>query len=207
MIKTLLLLQINDYHVATFFWNIFLALISCFIAYRLSTTYYLKKWSNISKLNKVLFLLTFLIWFFFFPNTAYLFTDVRHLADYCDDLGRLRVCAEQAWVVPIFFTYGLVGVPTFYYALRKMTQVVRKLFGKWTGRLFPLLMIPVTALGLLLGLVARFNSWEVVSKPWSIVRTAFAYLQDKTMLLNLLSYTVMLYLIYYVTDFFWKWRK
>ncbi len=207
MIETLLATKVNDYHVVTFFWNIFLALIPCVIAWRLSTAYYLKKWSNLGRLNHIFFLPIFLVWFFFFPNTAYLISDIRHLADYCDDLGYLRVCAGQAWVVPVFFTYALIGVPTFYYALKKMTNVIEKLFGKWARLAFPLVMIPVTALGLLLGLVARFNSWEVISQPWEIIKTAFGYLADKTMLQNLIAYTLMLYFIYYSIDLMLKKKK
>ena len=207
MIDFLLTTRVNDYRIVTFFWNIFLALIPYLIAWRLNHAYYLKKWSNISRLNQILFFITFVIWFFFFPNTAYLISDIRHLADYCDDLGYLRVCAEQAWVVPIFFTYALIGVPTFYFSLKNMTHVIEKLFGKWSKRLFPFVMIPVTALGLLLGLVARFNSWEIINQPHDIIQTALLFLTDKIMLQNFISYTVMLYLIYYSIDFIWKKRK
>ncbi len=207
MIENLLTLKVNDYFVATFFWNIFLALIPCVIVWRLSNAYYLKKWRNISSLNRFLFLLTFLVWFFFFPNTTYLITDIRHLADYCDNLDYFRVCVDEAWVVPVFFTYAVIGIPTFYYSLKRMTNVIEKLFGKWAKRLFPFFMIPITALGLLLGLVGRFNSWNVVTHPWAIVQTAFSFLAGKTMQLNLMTYSLMLYFIYYSIDLMLKRKK
>ena len=207
MMETFLTFQVNNYYVAVIFWNIFLALLPCLIAWRLSHGYYLKKWEHMSSMNRFLFGVTFLIWFFFFPNTAYLIADIRHLADYCKELDYFRVCTEEAWVVPLFFTYALIGVPTFYYALKKMGVILEKLFGKVIGRFFPLLMIPVTALGLLLGLVARFNSWEVVTKPLSIVQTALGYFSDEIMLINLLAYTLMLYLVYYSIDLLLKKRK
>ena len=195
--ESLLQYRVNDYYVAVFAWNIFLALIPCFIAYRLNKGYHLKKWGNISSFNKLAFLLVFLVWFFFFPNTAYLIADVRHLVAYCDNPGFYRACPENAWMVPLFFTYGLMGVPTFYYALRKMNQVIGRMFGGGAGLFFPIVMIPVTALGLLLGLVERFNSWEVLSEPLSIVKTAIEYLRDPEMLVNLAAYSLMLYFIYY----------
>ncbi|MBN2306771.1 DUF1361 domain-containing protein [Candidatus Peregrinibacteria bacterium] len=207
MIETLLTIQVNNYYVAVIFWNIFLALLPCLIAWRLSRGYYLKKWGNMSQMNHLLFGLVFLVWFFFFPNTAYLIADVRHLADYCKELDYFRTCVDEAWVVPLFFTYSLIGVPTFYYSLKKMATILEKLFGKTVRRLFPLLMIPITALGLLLGLVARFNSWEVIYKPLNIIKTVFGYLSDETMLINLLAYTLMLYFVYYSIDFLWKKRK
>ena len=197
----------NEYYVAVIFWNILLALTPCLIAWRLSTIYYLKKWANISQINRLLFILIFFVWLFFFPNTAYLIADIRHLVNYCDKLDFYRACADQAWVVPIFFTYALIGVPTFYFGLKRITIVIERLFGKFARRLFPLIIIPVTALGLLLGLVARFNSWEIIYKPLNIVRTALFYLSSKVMLLNLLAYTLMLYFIYYSIDILWKKRK
>jgi len=207
MIENLLTIKVNEYYVAVIFWNIFLALLPCIIAWRLSRGYYLKKWSNMSQMNHLLFGLTFLVWFFFFPNTAYLIADIRHLQGYCDTHDFYRSCADQAWVVPLFFTYALVGVPTFYYALKKMSLVLEKLFGKMARRIFPLLMIPLTALGLLLGLVARFNSWEIVTKPLNIIKTALEYLNNDIMLINLSAYTLMLYFVYYSIDLLLKKRK
>ena len=206
-LQTFLMVKINNYYVAVIFWNIFLALLPCFIVWRLSRGYYLKKWGNISGMNRLLFGAVFLIWFFFFPNTAYLIADIRHLVDYCREPDYFRACVNEAWVVPLFFSYAATGVPTFYYSLRKMAMILEKLFGKAAGRLFPLLMIPVTALGLLLGLVGRFNSWEVLSKPLDIVGAALGYLIDDIMLINLIVYTLMLYLFYYGIGYLWKKRK
>ena len=107
------------------------------------------------------------------------------------------MCQEQAYIVPIFFTYALAGLPTFYYALNKMTYITGKLFGKWAKRIFPILMIPITTIGLMLGLFARFNSWDIASHPFAVIQEAAGYLTNGTMLLNFTSYTVMLYLVYY----------
>ncbi len=198
MLNSILSITINDYYVATFFWNIFLALIPCYMAYRLSKKYYLKKWSNISTYNQLIFIIIFLLWLFFLPNTAYLLTDVRHLANYCDNLDpSLRVCKQQAWIVPLFFTYAAIGIPTFYYALNRMTFVIGKMFGKFFRIIFPIVLIPLSSLGLMLGLVGRFNSWNVIYDPLSVARVAFSYFSDSAMLLNWFAYTLMLFFIYY----------
>ena len=190
-------LQINDYFVAVFFWNILLALIPCFIVFRMANGFHLKGWTNIGTIPKWSFVGLFLIWFFFFPNTAYLFSDIRHLANYCDQLDAMRICPNQAYLVPIFLSYAMVGIPTFYYGLSKMSYVLSKLFGAAVGRIFPVLMIPLTALGVMIGLVDRFNSWDIVFHPFSIVKIALAYFLGDVMSWNLLSYTLMLYGIYY----------
>ena len=197
MINYLLNLEINDYNMVVFAWNIFLALIPCVIAYFLQNNFRYQKWGVLDSWHKVEFLILFIIWFFFFPNTAYLMSDIRHLVNYCDHPGLYRMCKDQAYIVPIFFTYALIGLPTFYYALSKMATTLKQLFNQTSARLLPILMIPLTSLGLMLGLVARYNSWDVILKPFKIIHTTFLFLADPVMLLNILSYTVMLYLIYY----------
>lgn len=189
--------QINDYRILTFLWNIFLALIPCFIVYRIEKDG-IKPWTKMKGFGRISFVVLFLIWFFFFPNTAYLMTDVRHLLDYCNgNPGLLRICKEQAYIPPIFFTYALVGVPTFYYSLKGMAKILGKIWKDKIQFIFPIIMIPICSIGVMLGLVARFNTWDIVLRPHFILETFFVYLTDGIMLLNILSYTVMLYLIYY----------
>lgn len=200
-IEYLFNLKINNYQVLVFGYNILLSLIPCFLAYKMGQIYQLKKWPNLGLGGQVVFLVLFLLWFFTFPNTAYLITDIRHLVNYCDNPGLLRVCRNEAYLVPIFFTYALIGVPTFYYALSRMSKVLRRLFNKTVGKLFPLFMIPITVIGVMLGLVGRYNSWDIAWEPFKILHTTFKYLSDPIMLLNIGSYTVMLYLIYFFLYF------
>jgi uncharacterized membrane protein len=179
--------MINSYPVLMMAWNIFLALIPCWVAYGM-----LRK--KIS-MKSAWFWPLFIIWFFFFPNTAYLFTMVRHLLNHCVDYNPLlRVCTEESWMVMFFFGYALIGLPTFYYALKKMTHLV--------GRCFPLVMIPFTSIGVLFGLVERFNSWDVIRNPMMIVQTGFSYFIEPDKILNLIVFTIVFYFIYYMTDYF-----
>ncbi len=197
MLKNLLQLQIIGYSVPFFFWNIFLALIPCYLSYKGQKFVQKTPWKTLKKKTKLILVIGFLLWFFFFPNAPYLFTDIRHLVDYCPTPGPLNTCPEKAYLVPLFFTYALVGIPTFYYGLNKMSEILKTLFGQRIGKWFPILMIPTTAIGLMLGLIERFNSWEVVSDPFLILKTALSYVHQPIMLLNLASYTIMMYLIYY----------
>lgn len=197
MLENLLKLNIIGYSVPYFFWNIFLAVIPCYLAYKAKKIADGNKWGNLMTQKKTILIFIFLVWFFFFPNAPYLFTDIRHLVDYCANPGPLNTCPEKAYLVPLFFTYALVGIPTFYYGLHKMSEVLKTVFNPKIGKHFPIIMIPITAIGLMLGLVERFNSWEVISSPLSILKVAASYVHDPIMLLNLGSYTLMMYLIYY----------
>ncbi len=201
-------LSINNYPIVFVFWNVFLALIPCVVVYFLAKKVGCKSWSQIKWGGRIGFVVLFLAWLFFLPNTAYLFTMVRHLVDYCYDYDRFRVCIEEAWVPVFFFAYALIGLPTFYYALKKMTDVFRSIFGKGASITLPIFVIPLTSIGVMFGLIERFNSWEIITKPMNIVKTGLHYFTDATILTNFLIFTIVLYLIYYITDFLiWKIRR
>lgn len=195
----LLNLNINDYYILNVIWNIFLALIPCFIIYHLIQHTGRRSWHKL-KGERFAFILLFLFWLLFFPNTAYLFTIPRHLVDYCSNFDDYRVCANGTWQVIFFFTYAAIGIPTFYYALKKMSKLFKIVFNKSFEKLLPILVIPLTSIGLIFGLYERFNTWDIVSHPTLILKTFFGYFSDKIMLTDFVIFTVILYLIYYLTD-------
>lgn len=200
-------LFINKYQILMIFWNIILALIPCLTVYYLAKAVGRKKWGKLGG-GQWAFVILFLFWFLMLPNTAYLFTMVRHLVNYCFDFNRYRVCVEEAWIVMFFFVYALIGVPTFYYALNKMKQIFKTLFNQRFATLLPIITIPLVAIGVMFGLFERYNSWDVLTKVNEIIRTVFGYFTDGNQLLNFLVFTLSFYLIYYGTDYLlWKKKK
>jgi len=193
--------SIAGYKVLGIPWNILLALIPCWIAYYMSLSIHNKKWAKFTFLNQSAFILLFLFWFFMFPNTAYFFTIPRHLVNLCDDFDKYRVCLEESWVVMFTFTYALFGLPPFYYALNRMTKLLGTLFHQKISQLFPIIMIPFTAIGVLFGLSGRFNSWDVIVRPFELVGSTMTYFTDRILFFNFLVFTVSLYLIYYGTSY------
>lgn len=193
-------MEMNNYHLIFVLWNIFLALLPCW------AVYFLIRHKKLQK-NRLAFALIFLFWLAMLPNTAYLFFMVRHLVDYCGDYDKYRVCQTGSWTVIFFFTYALIGLPTFYYALSKMTGIVAKKWGSRIRRLFPLVIIPLTSIGVMFGLYERFNSWDIIKRPWSLLETTARYFDICYLTTDFLVFTFTLYLIYYVTDFFWKLKR
>ncbi len=195
--------MINGYWLWFVPWNIFLALIPCVIAFVLHH-YFVKKSVYHTPLNYLVFGLSFIVWFFFFPNTAYLFSLVRHLVDYCEPESTIRICREAASIPPFFFFYAAIGIPTFIYALKRMSQTLGVLFDYSLETIFPIFMIPITSIGLVLGLVERFNSWEIVQDPLLILRTGFGYFNDPVVFRAVLAYSVVMYLIYFTFPYLFK---
>ncbi len=201
-------LSIHSYKIFSVAWNVFLALIPCFVAYYVYLSIEKKKWLSLKRIDQTAFVALFLFWLLFFPNTAYMFTLPRHLVNLCANYGATRICFGETWVVMFFFTYAAIGIPAFYYSLNKMSQILGKLFGKLTEKFFPIIMIPLTALGVLLGLFERFNTWQILTQPWEIFKAGTFYFTFPVLLINFLVFTISLYLIYYGVDIFiWKILK
>lgn len=198
-------LAVNRYQLFTIFWNVFLVFLALMIFVAL------KKYWRGSKLiamqQKIIGFVLFIFWLLFFPNTAYIITDVRHLLDYCPADSLNRVCVANAWMIMFFFFYACFGWISFYYLLKKMVELVKEIFGLIYSRLFMILIIPITALGVLLGLLNRFNSWDVFSAPGLILKASWAYFSELNYFIDWLIFAVFLYLLYFVGDAIFRGEK
>ena len=190
-------LNIHGYPVLVIPWNIFLAIVPCVIAYHLEKSVSGKKWKDL-KGHKFAFIPIFIFWLFMLPNTAYLIFDVRHLADYCDNLDVYRVCQNGSWLVIFFFTYALIGVPTLYYAINKMSRVFGAVFNRSAAALLPVFAIPLISIGVMFGLYSRFNSWDILLKPCEILRVAGTYFTEPYLFTDFIVFATCLYFIYYL---------
>ena len=202
--QSIILLNIHGYNLIMIPWNIFLALVPCLIVYCAAKSVGKKKWKDL-KGQQIAFMIIFLIWLFFFPNTAYLFMIPRHLVNYCDNFDQYRACLTGgSWVVMFFFTYALIGLPTFYYGLNKMEKLFRSMCGRIYADLLPVIVIPLTSIAVMFGLYERYNSWDVIVRPCELLRTVGSYFTEIYLLIDFLAITVCLYFIYYITSYLIK---
>lgn len=190
-------LNIHGYSILGMFWNLLLILIPCFTVYGMAIAVRKRKWKALGGAERVVFAALFLYWLFWFPNTAYQFMIPRHLADYCAHFDKNRVCDTGSWLVTFFFVYALAGLPAFYYALDRMEGLLASVFSRRLSKGFSLSVIPLTTLGVMLGLFERANSWEVLTNPLGLVNITVGYFQNTDMLLFFGVFTASLYLIYY----------
>lgn len=189
---------INHYQLITAVWNIFLALLPL-VFYIILKSY----WSRTSLMKfgqKLAAVILFILWFLFFPNTAYIITDIRHLLDYCPLDSPDKVCAANAWMIIIFFAYSSFGWVSFYYILKLMSNLANEIFNKLRPGFFVALIIPITSLGVLLGLLNRFNSWDVFVSPLLLLQVFSVYFLDINYFIDWLVFTLFLYLLYFAGD-------
>jgi len=191
-------IAINHYQLFTVIWNISLAL-SPLMFYLFLKTYWRR--TGFLKFNqKAAAVVIFIFWLLFFPNTAYIITDVRHLLDYCPLDSPEKVCLVNAWMIIVFFTYSSFGWVAFYYFLKLMSNLANEIFNKLQPYSFAAMVIPLTSLGVLLGLLNRFNSWDVFLYPFWLLQVFPVYFLDVNYFINWLIFTLFLYLLYFAGD-------
>jgi uncharacterized membrane protein len=102
-----------------------------------------------------------LLWLLFFPNAPYLITDLIHL--------------RERPPVPIWYDGGLLasfvlsGCFLAVVSLHSMQQLVHQLYGRWMSWLFALGAIACAGIGIYLGRVQRWNSWDIFFAPQHIL--------------------------------------
>ena len=101
-------------------------------------------------------------WLLFFPNAPYIFTDIIHLSSrgfghFWIDLVVVLLCA-------------LTGLVLGFVSLFLMQSVVRRRLGHAASWIFIALIAGVSGFGIYLGRFLRFNSWDVVFRPFALTR-------------------------------------
>ncbi|MFA6306909.1 MAG: DUF1361 domain-containing protein [Patescibacteria group bacterium] len=195
-------IAINDYQLVTVIWNIFLVLLP--LAFYIFLKSYWRRTGLRKFYQKIAAVILFIFWLLFFPNTAYIITDIRHLLNYCPLDSPDRVCADNAWMIMVFFIYSGFGWVSFYYLLKLMSDLAHEIFKKLRPSFFAALIIPITSLGVLLGLLNRFNSWDVFLYPFWLWRVFLVYLLNINYFIDWLIFTLGLYLLYFAGGYLFK---
>lgn len=146
-------------------------------------------------------------WFAFLPNTCYLLTEWRH---FLDELFNTNLYAQwhldrdgdamvQLLLQTLFYaTYSAIGVLTFALAIRPVHRLARRHLRRlWVWKA---LLFGAIALGVYLGLVARFNSWDLITRPeavWASIRGAITHPKIS---LVIGAFALFLWGVYFATD-------
>jgi uncharacterized membrane protein len=102
------------------------------------------------------------VWLLFFPNAPYIFTDIIHLrtqgfVHFWVDLVLVLLCA-------------LTGLVLGFVSLFLMQSVIRRMLGTAASWIFIAIVAGLSGFGIYLGRFLRFNSWDIVLKPFALSR-------------------------------------
>lgn len=191
---TLLLLRVKITHsmyLLFLIWNLFLAI----IPYFLSSTIYNNFFDKNKRLQNYIYGLT---WLLFIPNTFYILTDFTHL--------HYNSVLQFSLDLLIITSFSIVGFYVGLLSLHHMHQLSMAKYGAKMGNLFILNMSFLSAFGIYLGRVLRFNSWDIISKPRELVYTSISSLFNVETILYTLQLGISI-LISYILFYHWKQNK
>lgn len=133
----------------------------------------------------------------FLPNAPYLLTEIRHFvldASFRELTARAPHEASamrlSALFGALFAGYGAVGLAAYVMAVRPVeTALVARGFTRLGIRAA---LTPTVALGVWLGLVPRFNSWDMVVEPLRVLATAGYAVTHVPTAVSILGFTIAL---------------
>lgn len=193
---------INDFQILTAVWNLFLAVFPLLLILFLRENYEHTGFKRI--IHKIQAIIIGGIAFLFLPNAPYVIMDVRHLLDYCPADSINQICLNNAWMVAFFFSFSFIGWLVFSYILRELFELMKRVFDGEIAKIFIFTVIPVIALGVLLGLFNRWNSWDIFISPLKIINNVCLYFTDFIFIANWVFFSLFFYLLYFIGEFLFK---
>jgi uncharacterized membrane protein len=166
-------------------WNLFLAVIPYSISHLIKIDFSLKLYN----FKNLLLLIT---WFLFIPNTFYLITDFVHLH---------HISTPQLVFDFILFTsFTIAGSYCGILSIFNIYNQILFFHSKKTATIFTILISYLCAFGIYLGRILRFNSWDIISNPFSLINSILkSAFQPETIVFTLIlgSVIVSVNLIYF----------
>ncbi len=138
-------------------WNLFLAWIPFLCGMGMAVLYKRRAaaWQYIVPL---------IVWLLFFPNAAYLVTDLYNLTD---------MPPVPFWYdVGFFATLAWTGLLLAVAALQIVQRMVKQSFGVIWSWIVVMIVVGLNGVGIYLGRFLRWNSWDVITDPFAIVQDA-----------------------------------
>lgn len=162
-------------------WNLFLAFVPYFFISYLKTQISLQK-------NKIKTFLLLFTWLLFLPNTFYLLTDLIHLTQSGDHLFWFDLVVYSSYAL-IGFTIGIVSLLEFEAIIKNYTSSFI------TNLIIPCICF-LSGIGIYLGRILRYNSWDIMSNPIKLFQDILVSLLSPNSLLFSFYFGVYIYLFY-----------
>lgn len=197
-------------------WNIFLASIPVGLAYGI-TAIAGAPGKRLSVWAKGSILVLGAAWLTFLPNTCYLLTEWRHFLDFIGytDLAQVWQVNSDAGVTLavytlFYFCYSGIGMLAFALAIRPIVRLVRRT--NVTVWVWAILFFLLMSLGVYLGLILRFNSWDLLDEGGDILSAILSLRHHPVLTAFIIGFAGFLWLAYIALDiwvdgFALRWKQ
>jgi uncharacterized membrane protein len=139
-------------------WNLFLA----FIPYAISWWLY----NNIGVIkNKLKLTAVIAAWLLFIPNSFYILTDLFHLSHFAS--------APKWFDLLLLLSFAWNGLLFGIVSLRRMEAILHRVSGKSFSLFIVFAVMWLNAFGIYIGRFLRYNSWDVITQPFSLFSEMF----------------------------------
>ncbi len=110
------------------------------------------------------FILPSLVWLLFFPNAAYLVTDLYNLREFPP--------VPYWYDIAFFITMAWTGLLLAVASLQIVQRMVKQSVGFVWSWIMVLVVVGLNGVGIYLGRFLRWNSWDVVTDPLAVLQDA-----------------------------------
>ena len=175
----------ESYSFSYILWNVFLAFIPLIISSILLV--------NAKKENiiKPYFIVAFVFWILFLPNSPYVVTDFIHL-------GHARNIPIM-FDVFLLFSSALVSLLAGFYSLVQMEKIFLLKFSQKITDYIIGVVILLCSFGIYLGRFLRFNSWDLFTSHSSLISTIWKIFTEQNNYENVFTYTLLFFFFIYMT--------
>lgn len=136
-------------------WNLFLAWIPFF------TGMMIEKWVDKSVKGWVLFILLGGFWLIFFPNSAYILTDLLHL--------KPRATMPLWFDMIMLLSFAINGLFLGLISMEMIHRAAERLLQKPLAWVFITLVIGLSSFGIYVGRFLRWNSWDLFTRTSLVI--------------------------------------
>jgi uncharacterized membrane protein len=134
-------------------WNLILAIIPFVITE-------IMLWTQAAQRREWFWLLA-LLWLIFFPNAPYILTDLFHL--------RPRQNIPFWYDLLLLLSYGFTGVFMGFLSLMTIEEIVARQYGRLLSNVVASVSLVACSVGIYVGRYLRWNSWDVLTKPQTLL--------------------------------------
>lgn len=175
------------------FWNIFLAAISFIISSLIL------KYINKNNFYNPIFIIGFLVWLLFLPNSPYVITDFIHLRE-------VRIVPVMYDII-LLFVSGAVSLLFGLFSLEQMEKVLNNKFTEKVTNRITIFIILFTSFGIYLGRTLRFNSWDFFINYHSLFGSIIEIFSKPGKHINAYFYTIIFFFLIYSSYISFKRRN
>jgi uncharacterized membrane protein len=180
----LLLLRVKftqEIYLLFLIWNLFLAYIPYFLSYNIKTVVP----------GTFSFYFIGITWLLFLPNSFYLITDFIHVHHFNNYQYLFDILLLTSFTIAGFYS-GVLSLFDIHFLL----QMKYSLKKSW---LQIGVIIYLSAFGIYLGRILRFNSWDIIRHPFTLFYHSWKSIQNSETLLFSLALGTLIFIIYFIS--------